>query len=195
MVIRSKLKESKYYDQLRKVRNDFKDEFNSLKYKINSVNVKILNSVNLRKYLKKEKALTESQKKELYEFIINKNTSLVDLYSFKDNSPLVSIIILNRNGIKHLKRLFTDFEENVQYPAYEIIVVDNASTDKSVDFLEDLSDELHLKIIKNTENESFSKATNHAAKIAEGAYLLLLNNDVEPTYGWLNQMMQTALES
>jgi O-antigen biosynthesis protein len=195
MVIRSKLKESKYYDQLRKVKNDFKDDFNSLKYKISSVNVKLLNSVSLRKYLKKEKALTESQKKELYEFIINKNASLVDLYPFKDNSPLVSIIILNRNGIKHLKRLFTDFEENVQYPAYELIVVDNASTDKSIDFLEDLSDELHLKIIKNTENESFSKATNHAAKIAEGEYLLLLNNDIEPTYGWLNQMMQTALES
>ena len=54
---------------------------------------------------------------------------------------------------------------------------------------------LHLKIIKNTKNESFSKATNQAAKIAKGKYLLLLNNDVEPTYGWLNQMMQTALGS
>jgi O-antigen biosynthesis protein len=194
MVIPPRLKKSRYYDKLRRVKNDLKDDVRSLKYQVSS-NVKLLNGVNLKKHLKRQKTMAESEKKELYESILNKNASLVDLYPFKNNSPLVSIIILNRNGIKHLKRLFTDFEENVQYPAYEFIVVDNASTDKSIDFLEDRSDDLHIKIIKNTENESFAKATNHAAKIAEGEYLLLLNNDVEPTYGWLNQMMQTTLKS
>ena len=55
--VRSKLKESKYYDQLRRVKNDFKDEFNSLKYQISSVNVKLLNAVSLRKYLKNQRKL------------------------------------------------------------------------------------------------------------------------------------------
>ena len=194
--VRSKLKELRYYDQLRRVKNDFRDNFNSLKYQINSINVKLLNSASLRKYFNKnQETMTENQKKEIYEFILNKNASILDLYPFKNNSPLVSIIILNRNGLKHLKRLFTNFKEIAQYPSYEIIIVDNASKDGSVSFLEELSSTLPLKIVKNNRNTSFSKANNQAAKIAKGEYLLLLNNDVEPTYGWLNEMMQSALKS
>lgn len=187
-----KLKSSK--EDLRKVKNDFNHRFNSTKYKISSIK-KSLN-FNLIEYIKNQGTiLTEEEIKEKYEEILNKNSSLIKLYSFNDNDPLVSIIILNRNGFEHLKRLFKNFKENIQYPSYEIIVVDNASTDDSISFLEELSDTLPLIIIKNTENKSFSKANNDAANIAKGEYLLLLNNDVEPLYGWLNHMMQTALKS
>lgn len=142
-----------------------------------------------------EIVLTKEQIKEKYEEIINKNASIVELYPFKEDTPLVSIIILNRNGVEHLKRLFKNFKENIQYPSYEIIVVDNASTDDSINFLEHLSDNLPLTVIKNTENKSFSRANNEAANVAKGEYILLLNNDVEPLYGWLNEMMQVALRS
>ena len=91
--------------------------------------------------------------------------------------------------------MFKNFRENLQYPSYEIILVDNASKDRSLAFLKSISDDFPLKIIKNQKNESFSRANNQAAEIADGTYLLLLNNDVEPTYGWLNQMMYTALRS
>lgn len=180
-------------ERLRRVRNNLKDQFKSRKHQINSIKGKL--RYPLIKYRERKLLLTEEQIKEKYEEILTKNKSMVNLYSFGKDAPLVSIIILNKNGFHHLKRLFKDFKENIQYPSYEIIVVDNASTDKSVTFLEQLSDTLPLKVIKNAKNKSFSKANNEAAYIANGDYILLLNNDVEPTYGWLNEMMQIAVRS
>ncbi len=185
-----KIKSSKL---LKRIKNDIDDHFNSNTHQIITIKNKLLNSINLNH--EKQIKLTEEQIKGKYKEILNKNLSIVDLYPFDDNAPLVSIITLNRNGVEHLKRLFKDFKENIQYPSYEIIVVDNASTDSSISFLEELSETLPLTIIKNNENKSFSKGNNNAAEIAKGEYLLLLNNDVEPLYGWLNQMMQTALKS
>ena len=127
--------------------------------------------------------------------ICAKNASMIDLHQFEEKSPLVSIIILNRNGIKHLKRLFKDFQKNIQYPSYELIVVDNDSVDDSIKFLDNLKKNFPIKIIKNTENKTFSQANNEAVEVAQGEYVLLLNNDVEPTYAWLNQMMRVALRS
>ena len=150
--------------------------------------VKDINNKEIDLITKKE---IDQKKKE----IIRKNASLLNLYDFKDDDPLVSLIILNKNGFKHLKRLFKNFEENLQYPSYEIIVVDNGSTDESVRFLEELQDDLPLKIIKNSENKSFSEANNDAVDTANGQYILLLNNDIEPTFGWLNEMMQIAYEN
>ena len=123
--------------------------------------------------------------------LINNNLIYLSNYEF-DYEPLVSIIILNRNGLRYLKKLFEDFSKKTNYSNYEIIVVDNDSTDDSVKFLKSLK-ELDIKIIKNKENVSFSKGNNDGVKIANGEYILLLNNDIEPTYGWLNEMMGTIV--
>ncbi len=139
------------------------------------------------------RSLSNKDIKKKFNEIISKNSELIKLHPFDADAPLVSIIVLNRNGLEHLKRLFKNFKENIQYPSFEIIVVDNASSDDSITFLEKLS--LPIKIIKNTENESFSKANNQAVIIAKGDFILLLNNDIETTFGWLNEMMQTALKS
>ena len=124
--------------------------------------------------------------------ILDTNSLFLADYSF-DSEPLVSIIILNRNGLGHLQRLFGDFDKKTNYSNYEIIVVDNASCDKSVEYLHSLN--LPIRVIENSENVSFSKGNNDAAKIANGEYLILLNNDIEPTYGWLNEMVGTALNN
>ncbi len=125
--------------------------------------------------------------------IINNNLMYLSNYEF-DHEPLVSIIILNRNGAHHLKELFKDFSKKTNYSNYEIIVVDNGSDDKSVEFLKNLN-ESKIKIIENEENVSFSKGNNDAVKVAEGEYVLLLNNDIETTYGWLNEMMGTIINN
>ena len=122
------------------------------------------------------------------EEICETNLAFLSNYEF-DTEPLVSIIILNRDGLTHLKRLFKDFDAKTNYSNYEIIVVDNASTDDSVSFLKSL--DLPITVIENDINVSFSKGNNDAAKIAKGQYLLLLNNDIEPTYGWLNELVGT----
>ena len=141
------------------------------------------------------KPLSESEVNNKYEEIVNINNSLVDLYSFNKNDPKVSIIILTKDGINYLKKLFENFDYNLQYFNYEIIVVDNASVDESISFLEELSKELPIKIIKNEFNKSFSEANNEAVSISTGEYLLFLNNDMEPLYGWLNHMMKSILHS
>lgn len=122
--------------------------------------------------------------------ILDTNLSLLSNYKF-DYEPLVSIIILNKDGSHHLKRLFKDFSYKTNYSNFEIIVVDNDSKDDSKDYLRSLN--LNITIIENTENVSFAKGNNDAAKIAKGDYILLLNNDIEPTYGWLNELMGTIM--
>ncbi|MDO5836953.1 MAG: glycosyltransferase [Methanobacterium sp.] len=188
------MRKLKGFEELRMFRNHIRDSCNSLKHRTVS-KVKQLKKSQIMDYIKQDYKLTESQKKELYESIINQNALNIDIENFNDNSPLVSIIIINRNGLKHLKRLLEDFTQKTQYPHFEIIVVDNDSSDDSIPFLEDISGSLPLKIIKNEKNETFSRSNNQAAEIADGDYLLLLNNDIEPTFGWLNQMMKSALQS
>ena len=89
--------------------------------------------------------------------IIDTNKSFLSNYEF-ENEPLVSIIVLTRNGLTHLKRLFEDFDEKTNYSNYEIIVVDNASQDDSINYLNSL--DLPITVIENTENVSFSKGNN-----------------------------------
>lgn len=138
------------------------------------------------------KLIQESYYFRRKEEICETNLAFLTNYEF-DSEPLVSIIILNRNGIHHLKRLFNDFDEKTNYSNYEIIVVDNDSSDESVSYLKSL--DLPITVIENDVNVSFSKGNNDAAKIANGKYLLLLNNDIEPTYGWLNELVGTIVNN
>ncbi|WP_300427838.1 glycosyltransferase [Methanobacterium sp.] len=177
------------------LRNRFKDSCKSLKHRTISGTTKLKESQLLEFFNQDYKLSEDDEKKKLYQSIIDKSACNLELVEFSEESPLVSIIIINRNGVNHLRRLFSDFTEKTQYPNFEVIVVDNDSQDESQLFLEELRAKLPLKIIKNEKNESFSKSNNHAVEIAQGEYVLLLNNDVEPTYGWLNQMMKSALES
>ncbi len=127
---------------------------------------------------------------ELRQNILQTNRRHLSNFTF-EREPLVSVIILNRNGLKYLKILFEDFTYKANYSNFEIIVVDNASSDESVDYIKSL--DLNVKIIENNENTSFSKANNDAVDMAEGEYILFLNNDIEPTFGWLNEMMGTII--
>ena len=122
--------------------------------------------------------------------ILAANRKYLTNYSF-DSEPLISIIVLNRNGVEYLKILFDDFEKKTNYSNYEIIAVDNASDDESVEYLKSL--DMDITIIENEENLSFSKANNDASDIANGEYILFLNNDIEPTFGWLNEMVGTMI--
>jgi GT2 family glycosyltransferase len=86
----------------------------------------------------------------------------------------LSIIIVNYNGEKFLKPCYESIVKNVSVK-FEIIIVDNNSTDNSVQFIEShLSD---VKLIKSEYNLGFSGGNNLGCNVAEGKYLLLLNND------------------
>jgi O-antigen biosynthesis protein len=87
----------------------------------------------------------------------------------------LSIIIVNYNVKEFLQNLIYSIRKAASSLHYEIIVVDNASSDGSVEFICEKFPEITL--IANQENLGFSKANNIGLKIAKGKYLLLLNPD------------------
>jgi GT2 family glycosyltransferase/SAM-dependent methyltransferase/tetratricopeptide (TPR) repeat protein len=70
---------------------------------------------------------------------------------------------------------------------YEVIIVDNGSTDRTPEFLATLSGD--VRIIRNGENLGFAVACNQGAKLAQGRYLVFLNNDTIPLEGWLTALV------
>ncbi|MFL9650015.1 glycosyltransferase family 2 protein [Exiguobacterium chiriqhucha] len=91
------------------------------------------------------------------------------------NKKIVSIIIVNWNGEKILKNCIKSIKKNCKNEMYEIIVVDNNSSDNSVQSIKNNFPD--VKIIENKKNEGFAKANNIGFLEAQGEYILLLNSD------------------
>lgn len=90
----------------------------------------------------------------------------------------LSIIIVSYNTKEFLKKcLLSIVEHGSGRFAMEVIVVDNYSTDGSVEVIQSASWRTKLKIIKNTDNLGFSKANNIGVKNSRGRYVLFLNSD------------------
>lgn len=95
--------------------------------------------------------------------------------------PLISVVIINYNGKKWLKKCLNSLTKQT-YKNFEIIFVDNASKDKSVSYVR--ANFPKIKIIINKKNYGFAKGNNIGVKKAKGEYIVLLNNDtyVEKDY-------------
>lgn len=107
----------------------------------------------------------------------------------RKTGPLVSIVVLSRNGAHHLQRLFTGLDDCTTYRDFEVIVVDNASDDES-DAVYEATWTFPRHVIHNDHNASFSAGCNQGVAAARGDYVLLLNNDIEPiAEGWLGAMV------
>ncbi len=94
------------------------------------------------------------------------------------NLPLISIVLLNYNGLKYLRKTIPPLLE-LDYPDYEIIVVDNNSLDGSVMYLEKIKTKTKLKfhIIANEINYGCSIGKNIGVRNARGKYVLMLDDD------------------
>ena len=93
---------------------------------------------------------------------------------------VLSIIIVNYNSSDLLKKCLNSIEQTCKEINYEIIIVDNNSSD---DFCKIVSNykELNIHLIRNKKNKGFPVANNQALKFAKGDYILLLNPDTELT--------------
>lgn len=99
-----------------------------------------------------------------------------------------SIIILTYNNIEYSKLCIDSIRKFTLEGTYEIIIVDNHSTDGTVEWLKTLSD---IKIILNSENKGFPAGCNQGIEAAEkGNDILLLNNDTIVTQGWLENLQE-----
>ncbi|GMR19259.1 MAG: hypothetical protein BMS9Abin34_391 [Patescibacteria group bacterium] len=92
-------------------------------------------------------------------------------------SPKLSIVILNWNSKRDLESCLSSIYKNTSLKGREIIIVDNGSTDRSTDYIEEEYPEIIL--IKNTENKGVGPARNQGLRIAKGEYILVLDVDTE----------------
>ncbi|MEW6455727.1 MAG: glycosyltransferase family 2 protein [Acidobacteriota bacterium] len=90
---------------------------------------------------------------------------------------MVSIIIVNYNGVSFLEKLLNSIKKQT-YKDFEIIFIDNNSSDHSLRIVENLKNSFSIKIIKNKQNLGFAKACNQGIKESKGEYILILNFDV-----------------
>jgi len=99
--------------------------------------------------------------------------------------PLVSLVVSNYNGWKfHLLEPCLRSVLSINYPNFEVILVDNASDDGSVEFSRSLfGQDPHLKIVANSENV-YSQGLNKGIAKCKGEYVVFFNNDitVDPEY-------------
>lgn len=101
--------------------------------------------------------------------------------------PAISVIIVNWNGRDALERCLRSLEP-VAFggKGTELIVVDNGSSDGSVELLERAFPS--ARVIRNAENIGFAPAVNQGIRDARGEYVALVNNDVVATEGWLEEL-------
>ena len=103
------------------------------------------------------------------------------------DNPLVSVIIVNYNGKRHLEKCLESLM-NVDYEKCEVILVDNNSTDNSVEFVKNVYPS--VIIIKLDNNYGFAEPNNIGAKNAKGELLLFLNNDTVVNPNFIREMVK-----
>jgi GT2 family glycosyltransferase len=101
-------------------------------------------------------------------------------------SPRVSIVIPVHNHWFTTLQCLKSLQKNTDATPYEVILVDDASTDLTWEAAQNIRG---IRIIKITENVGYLRATNLGAAYAEAEYIVLLNNDTEPISGWLDSLV------
>ncbi|MER3433406.1 MAG: glycosyltransferase family 2 protein [Leptolyngbya sp. ERB_1_1] len=100
----------------------------------------------------------------------------------------VSIILVNYNGAQVTIDCLHSIRNQLHTVPYEVIVVDNASTDQSADSIESTFPE--VKLLRQSENRGFGAGNNIGARIASGEYLFLLNTDTILTCDLLPHLIE-----
>lgn len=103
----------------------------------------------------------------------------------------VSIVIPVFNKLELTKVCIDSIHEVGSEASFEIIVVDNGSSDGSPEWLAAQQQQGRLKLVINPDNLGFSRGCNVGAEAATGRYLLFLNNDMKVLDGWLDPLVST----
>ena len=114
-------------------------------------------------------------------------------YAIKGD-PKVSILIPNRNHATDLRRCIESITDRSSYDNYEIIVIENNSTDADIrEYYDTLEKHPKVKVVTYEGDFNYSAVNNFGATFANGEYLLLLNNDTEViTRNWIEELLMYA---
>ncbi len=95
------------------------------------------------------------------------------------NLPLISVITAIHNGLAFNKIFFESLKKYTVH-SFELIIIDNASTDGSAEYFESMG----AKVIRNSENYSYPYCQNQGISAAQGEFLAFLNNDLILSPRW-----------
>lgn len=109
-------------------------------------------------------------------------------------TPFISVIIVNYNGRRFLEKCLASLrKQNYPTHGFEIIVVDNGSSDDSVEYMR--LNWPFVRVIDAKKNLGFAAGNNLGFKHAKGEFYALLNNDTEVPSNWISALVQQILES
>ena len=106
-------------------------------------------------------------------------------------SPLVSLVIVSWNSAEHLPRCLDSLVSQT-FQDFEVIIVDNGSSDQGIAGLEQQYTTLDLHVERLLSNRGFAVANNVGARLAHGRWLGLLNADAYPKPDWLERLLDAA---
>ncbi len=109
----------------------------------------------------------------------------------KPQRPLVSIVTLSWNAPEYTRMALDSIRRFTTDP-YEVIIVDNGSDSRTTDWLKTLVD---VRVIFNETNRGYAGGNNQGIQAAQGEYVVLLNNDVVVTEGWLDGLLEPFARS
>src|SRR5262245_6867801 len=109
-------------------------------------------------------------------------------------NPAVSVVVVNWNRRELLAKCIESLWAQT-FSDFEVIVVDNGSTDGSMDFLRTIASP-RLRVVARSANRGFAGGCNAGIREAAGHYIVTLNNDAEADARWLAELVRTvALDS
>lgn len=125
------------------------------------------------------------------DYIINSRGETVKTYKSKGRS-LTSVIIPLYNNAEYTKLCVNSLYDSTDCD-FELILVDNASSDETPEYLKELQKRRNnIVVITNKVNLGFPGAVNIGIKVSRGEYLVIANNDLLFTRGWLERMIELA---
>lgn len=104
---------------------------------------------------------------------------------------MISVIVVNWNR-RELLRATLESLASQRCADFEVIVVDNGSSDGSVEMIHGFSTIFPLRLIRNKENRGFCAANNQGIAAARGTFVALLNNDAEADPDWLSELRRAC---
>ena len=108
------------------------------------------------------------------------------------NQFRASIVVLCYNGLEETTRpCLESIIANTPGDSYELIVVDNASADGTADYLKTFAAQhTNVRVQLNDTNKGYAAGNNNGIKLAQGQYIVLLNNDTLVPGGWLDRLLK-----
>ncbi len=104
----------------------------------------------------------------------------------------VSIVMPVRDRLDLTRQCVAAIEQHTRPGSYELVVVDNGSTDGTLAWLDETERSGRLRSVRNVENVGFGAACDLGAAASDGAHVLLLNNDMLPLPGWLEALVEAV---